>query len=489
MSKKISDIVELIEENLVEEIEQVEISEEEAMHIKENILKKIEDFTEENPIEIKKYRKSSKKALKRFWMIAAILGLLVTTAIGAIGISETIGRFFKEQMSLLLPNTQEINEAVSKNGVTMTVDTAIASDNGGIVILHFTKDDGSTFEDESEIKKFNIGLKAMGSSSWSHGWELSKDRKVLTYLVDLRCNASIIGSSLKVMAEDIAIVTPKEKMVPIELSKIVGENLRGEEKDVFAKDRKGPAGISLEHPHSDAKLSEVMFIGNTLEVEIEYTYIDNSINMAFELIDTRTGEVIEESEWGERSHTITDLKTVRIAYGVVAREDLPYLAYKVSYNDYDIKQEGLWEKEFTFQNNDFTKHIKKVVEVPVEGGTLIIDTLEISLLGGRIEGKIQQNYQIKEKNIYDFHRDFNIELILKDGSRIPMYNQLSSQYPGNDGIIDFYMNISVKRDEDKEAVEEVESKRGNIGHIIEQKFIDIDQVVGIQIEDTTIKLN
>ncbi|MGL4345190.1 MAG: hypothetical protein ACRCTE_08340, partial [Cellulosilyticaceae bacterium] len=460
MDHKISELLNTIEDDLIEIIEDVSVSPQLTKRIQARSLREISATQPSG----KSYAKPC-RILKRTLMIAAILLLLTFSVMGAISISPTLQDFFGDRLNLILPSVQGINQSVSQNGVTMTVETALASNSGALIVVHLTKDDQTPFAPNSQIKNFNLSnTSSSGGSSWSHAWELSEDHMILTYVANLRCDGSTVGTSVTIKAEDIVIVSPHEMQLPIDLSAIANTDLSPDTPGIFTKDKLTPAGIPLEHPESDITLSGASYKHNTLQLTFENT--TGNITDLTDLRNTMTQEILEDDGYNGQTSSISPVSLHTFTYPNITPEVLDDLALFNLYNTYDLQQEGQWETTFTLQADKQVKGNKKNFKTQLDEDTsLQITDIELSALGGKINGNLLYTpptdapiaFQISEEGdtptetTASSQRDWDINdlslyAITINGDKIPLRQTVSSIFPNKPGQDSFSMHIEPGED-------------------------------------------
>ena len=135
MSIKITDLIKQVEGELLEEIEEMDIDKGCIERIKRRTMEKIKEAPSSKATSRTRKGSFKLRKMKKILIIAAILGALIGIGVGAISISPTLQEFFSKQLNLVLPHAQEIQKSINDNGVTMTVDTAVAGNSGGLIIL------------------------------------------------------------------------------------------------------------------------------------------------------------------------------------------------------------------------------------------------------------------------------------------------------------------------------------------------------------------
>lgn len=531
MSKKISEFMEHLEEELIEGIEDAKVNKKMADRIKTQALQGIRIAEENNAVEgtdivggneeesvvsktdseaqqkyierqtkVKpiRFMKNFKKAL----LIAAALCALIGGTVGAISVSETLQEFFSESLELVLPDTQEINQSMSQNGVTMTVKTAVADNTGGLVVIQLTKDDGSAFEPGSELKEFHIDVASGGSRGYWHEWELSEDNKVLTYIASLTTTQNIAGEGMCIKGTDVVIVTQVEEEVSIDLStgyvqeskeNKTQENIGGELfKEEESLGDRTMIGISLGHPYSDLMISKYGFVNGRFFIETKDTYREGSIWQMLRLVDTRTGKTVG-SDGGQEQYTSDHPVRVGVDwYDEIKESDLPYIKPVIMYNTYESVVEGDWAVDFILKENKNVKTWRGKQKIELDGNVLELTNVELSLLGGKLDGIACFN----EGSGGSGRFEPEIIVWMEDGSSLSMNQTHSSS--GGEGEV-YTMGVERGRswntytEEEKaklraEAEENMYKRQAGITKLSAEKFIDVEQVVSIQIEDTVIPL-
>lgn len=513
MEKKLTDLIEMLEDDLLEDIEEQEVDEDMAQRIKSRAL----EPTSKKIVPFKRPR------IKRILLVAVITGLLTTT-IGAISSNKTLRQFFNQHLSILLPSTQEVAKSISYNGITMTIDTAFGGNSGGVIVINFTKDDGSSFEVGEQFKDFQVKIEEANSGlSYGHGWELSEDKKVLTYIVDLKTDGDLVGKGITITAKDSVIIYPKEEVMSLNLADlyenkqidsiknledeqmekqeeklIQEENDIHEEKQIERKEK--PEGIFLEHPYSDVVLSDIDFSKDELKLGMEYTYLDKALWYMFELYDTRTNETIEATESRSMHSSRCPVITETWTYEGITKDDLPYLRLKKYYNEYKYITKGTWKNTFTLQKNSNVKKLKKSIHIPLKEGYFKIEDIELSVIGIHVKGTVnhpsEKDNILADNQIYEELMELEKYILMKDGERVKLSNTLCSG--SNDQFITYLtlvndldwenMSEEEKAIKRKQAMEESRKAQSNLLNMIQDRYIDVNQVEALEIQGVKIPL-
>lgn len=519
MSKKITELMEHLEEELLEHIAEIEVDEESAKRIKERTKCKIEERQEleesekdeiqqiySKTIDLRETKKGPIRIgkLKKTLLIAAALCGLIGVAVGAISISPTLQEFFSERLDLVTPHAQDIQKSVSDNGITMTVDTAVAGNSGGIVILRVMQEDGSTFEEGSEFRDFKVHIEESGSIGYGNGWELSEDRKVLTYMIHLQTIDAIVDSPIEIVGRDIVRVTAQEEIMPIDLSQVTPAR----ERELFTSevivDEVGAVkletpesgklkGIDLEHPYSDVVLGSVGFENGAFFMYMEYKEAEDALWQMYRLIDTRTGKTLFSTGSEGRSSSRDAIHIEKTYYEGITPEDLPYLKLVKMYNTYETFTEGEWKLSFTLEPNEHVKTFKGKKAVPFEGGNYEVKAIEVCALGATINGI--QNFDAKQSEAEGVP-ELSFKLNLQDGSEVMMHSVILSGY-GDGEPWTIYIEAGEpwssfteeeKEAKRREAEESMYERAEGYDYFLELPIIEIEKVESIQIEDVIFKL-
>lgn len=499
MSRKITDLMEQLETQLLEEIEEIDVDKVCAERIKGHTMEKIQESQFFKDIRRKRRGHFKLGRMKKTFVIAIILSALIGIVVGAVSISPTLQEFFSKQLNLVLPHAQEVQKSVSQNGVTMTVDTAIAGNSGGLIVLRVTKDDGSALEEGSEFKKFEVNIEGIGSSAYGHGWQLSEDKKILTYMIDLKKMGSIVDVPIKITGRDIVRVTQNEEIISINLDEVksareielyTSDEITGldGESEIKLPENGELKGISLEHSDSDMVLGSVGFKNGTLYLYMEYTEAEGSLWQLYKLVDIRTGETLYSDNTEGRAGSDNRITIEKSFYQGITPEVLPYIKLVNLYNTYEVFEEGEWKLSFTLAPNKNIKTFKGKKSVVLKGERYDVERIEISALGGSIEGKkFVEDTSIMRNGL----PELNVRLYLEDGSSIMMNHIMAS---GGDDGGDYNVYIEAgehwgslttqeKEKRRQEANENMYKRTEGYEYFLDLPIIDIDQVESIQIED------
>ena len=248
MNKKLTDLMEDIKEDLIKEmIEQTEVEKVEAMQgisigrIKTLATRNIEKISENDSIisdkiytqnkeihleekEIRQVnkRKDRNKTMRLFtkkMLIPLVAATLVVGAGAAVHYNPTLKNIFSE----LFPfndQVQSIEKSMSSSGLTFTAEGALIDKKKGLFIASFTKNDGSTFEEGSEVKQMQVRIEGPGGMGWGIQNSLSEDKRQLSCIIDLSSSQRLYGQKLTLEANGIRVWRNLSKVSDIRLDEL-----------------------------------------------------------------------------------------------------------------------------------------------------------------------------------------------------------------------------------------------------------------------------
>ncbi|MGL4738289.1 MAG: sigma-70 family RNA polymerase sigma factor [Cellulosilyticaceae bacterium] len=350
------------------------------------------------------------RRLYRMIMIGVACMTLVGVTVGALSLGSVLVRYFEGQEGLVQENSQSIGKAVTTEGITMEVDTALASGNGGIIVFRLYREDGQPFEEGTVLKKLKIEMPS--SHAYSKGCLLSEDGKTLTYMINVKGDEKMRPGVTTVTGEDLVIPTFHRDPLAIDLSQVSGP-------------------VPLEHPESDITLEKVYQEGGKLCIAFTRTYREQALWQLIQLVDTRTGKLVDS---GGATEVYTDSASGRGPtkainyYEDITAADLPYLQLANIYNTYDLVAAGEWQVAFRLSPNPNVKRTKKKYKIETEKGLVTLSEVEISVVGGLVRGMEPVGEQGRP---IEAHQELDFELQLKDGKRQKLYGTFTTSGGGD----------------------------------------------------------
>lgn len=484
MNKRLSGVFEEIGDEVLEdmekEIEEIQRGLEEDKEdislerIKELAMRGIEvekNETNEKSIALEAYRKKRRPHLKRLIipLVAAVglsVGVIATTHYSET-LSSLFGQFFPYSEQV-----QSIGKSMSASGVTLTAEGAFIDKKSGLFIASLRKEDGTSFENGTEIGQMSLQTQKPGSMGWSVSNILSDDGKQLNCIVDLSSSQQLSGQQLILKAEDLKVWRRLEAVSKINLTEIsktpIEANWRNHDSEDGLK-------IKLSEDIEGITLDRINWSEQKLEIITSYADRKNIEHQSasFSLVDTETGQVYEAAQsehyWSEEEALNKDYTT----FIGVTELDLEHLALKVNMNYYEVTMQGSWEVGFKLDDNKMIK-TKKVNQIVKSGeNKCFVKKVEISALGVTIQGtKLSAAIEQLE----------DISLQMKDGTSIKLWNSgMNSSF----GKFNMYYKVEIDEEAPLEQGEmgTMESNAFNL-----RQFIEIEDVESIVIEGITIPL-
>lgn len=507
MNRKLTDLMEDIQENLIKEIiEEIEVEEVLGVsidRIKTLATSNIEKTPKDERVSDEAYKQKKdthletketnergkgtkpKKIIGLFtkrMLIPLVAATLVVGAVAAANYNPTLkgifGEFFpfKDQI-------QPIEKSMSAQGLTFTAEGALIDKKSGLFIASFTKNDGSTFEEGSEVKQMQVQTERPGGMGWSIQSSLSEDKKQLNCIVDLSSSQKLYGQKLTLEANGIRVWKNLSKVSDIKLEALMKAEIKQPWKSYTSANG---LNQNLVEEFKELKLDAFYVSDKGIELITSYYDEENIEDQTtyIEIIDERTNQSYEASNsehyWSEKEALNKDY----YVFNQFKKEDLPYLKFKVGNNYYESILKGQWQVEFQLDKNSQTKTKYVHQTIQDENQKLTITKIEVSVLGVTLEGYRGFKRIDPLKKIY---------LKMKDGTRIDLNNS------GMNAGIKFNMYYNVVRDEDSKEEQSLNEKKelaeGSIGEIVNSAsdllvydFINIEEVQSIVIEGVEIPL-
>ena len=406
------------------------------------------DKSEENKV-LSFTKAHGKKIIKKRIMLLIATMILAVGTIAAVHYNPTLNSIFGE----LFPfkdQVQSISKSMSVNGLTFTAEGALIDNKSGIFIASFTKDDGSTFEEGTQVKQIQLITEKLGSKGWTTQYQLSEDRKQLNCIVDLSGNRQLSGQKLTLEATDIRIWRQLRAKSEMGLEKLEAQEIHQP-----WKNNKSAEGLQLNLVRDFKEISIDAFNVSDKGIEIITSYYDQENiedqYIAIQIIDNRTQKVYEPSESEHYWSNEEALNKDYYVFNQFTKEDLPYLEINVMNSYYEDLLHGNWQVDFELNKNKQVKSKRIYQTVKTGGQHLIITKVDVSALGVNLEGyKFSKKMEVFQE----------VYLKMKDGTRIKLSNTGS-----NSGGIKFNMYYNaIKTEGDNDLIfydfiniEEVES--------------------------------
>ncbi|MGL4799867.1 MAG: DUF4179 domain-containing protein, partial [Cellulosilyticaceae bacterium] len=159
MSKKVSELMEHLDEEWLVDIEINEENEEDVSldAIKAKAMKGI------GVTSLEMQKKKSIKGKKRRWLLPLVAALTVI-GMSAVAISsnEQFRQFFGESFPLIEDQVQNVNVSQTKDGITFAVEGAVIDEKAGMVIVSAEKLDGTAFDKDATFYFTQIDMEKPG---------------------------------------------------------------------------------------------------------------------------------------------------------------------------------------------------------------------------------------------------------------------------------------------------------------------------------------
>ena len=382
----------------------------ETVSLEQDLRMKDEEETLERINEIRQKR-NRRLFSKRIWIPLVAILTLVVSVTATIHynpvLKDIFGEFFpfKEQIQL-------IEKSMSAEGLTFTAEGAFIDKKSGLFIASFTKNDGTTFEEGSEVKQIQVNTKIPGSMGWSMQSKLSEDKKRLICILDISANQKLYGRKLTIEATDIRVWKNLSKISDIKLDQLKSLEIKQPWENYISA-----TGLNqnLVEDFKEIKL-DAFYIGNQ-GIELITSYYDQ-VNIEdqstyIEIIDERTNQSYEPTYsdyyWSEKEALNKDY----YVFEQFKKEDLPYLKLKVGNMYFENSLKGKWQVAFQLDENSQTKIERIRQKVESKGQKLTITKVEVSALGVTLEGYKGSRKLEALQEVY---------LKMKDGTKIDLVN-------------------------------------------------------------------
>lgn len=400
-----------------------------------------------------------KRMIKKRMMLLIAIMILAVGTIAAVHYNPALNSIFGE----LFPfkdQVQSISKSMSANGLTFTAEGALIDNKSGIFIASFTKDDGSTFEEGTEVKQIQLITEKLGARGWTAQSQLSEDRRQLICIVDLSGNRQLSGQKLTLEAKDIRIWRQLSAKSEIGLEKIETEEIHQPWKNNISAE-----GLQLNLVKDFKEISIDAFNVSDKGIEMITSYYDQeSIEdqyISIQIIDNRTQKVYEPSKSEHYWSNEESLNKDYYVFNQFTKEDLPYLKINVMNSYYEDLLHGSWQVDFELNKNKQVKTKRIYQTVKTGEQHLIMTKIEVSALGVNLEGyKFSKKMEVFQE----------VYVKMKDGTKIELSNTGS-----NSGGIKFNMYYNAIKTEDN-------------NDLIFYDFINIDEVERIVIGENEIFL-
>lgn len=483
MSKKLSELLRGIDPKEIENI-RIEDENDEAVNekVKEVSLERIKalamnNVQETKVVSIDKPIRRRKKTVSKFiipLVAAASLSLGTVAATQNETLSHLFGQLFpyKDQV-------QSIDESMSASGLIFTAEGAFIDEKTGMFVASFRKEDGSDFKEGTEVGSMSLEMEKPNAMGWSITNQLSDDKKQLDCIVELSSSKKLHGQELILKAENLKVWHQAEILAPVKLSEIKEAPIEGNWKNYNSVD-----GLEekLTDEGTNISLDRLAISDKGLEIITSYPdkagIQDQILNLY--LINTQTGETIEETESEHYWSKEEGLNKDYVQFKGVSHEDLKSLQLKVCTSYYEEAVQGNWEVGFELDENK--QVIKKSVGQMVEAGKgkFYIKKVQVSALGVTIQGRKFTG------QIEDIHEAY---LEMKDGSKLHLQtNGMNSSISG----VNIYMKAGNVMQENQDAAFVAEEDYTGITLGAESfnggVFIDINEVQSIVINGKCISL-
>ena len=505
MNKKLTELMEDIQEDLMEEVmDEAEIREVPQVSIDRikalatrNIGKMSEDkrvpdetYKENNSIHLETNersngakRKGGRGQLTKRILIPLVAAALVVGTVAAVNYNPTLNDIFGEFFPFK-DQVQPIEKSMSAEGLTFTAEGALIDKKSGLFIASFTKADGGTFEEGSEVKQMQVQTERLSSMGWGVQSSLSEDKKQLNCIIDLSSNQQLYGQKLTLEASGIRVWRNLSKVSDIKLEELTPIEIKQPWKSytsalglnqILVEDFKE---IKLDAFYvSDTGIELITSYYDQVNIENQSTYI--------EMIDERTGQSYEPSQsehyWSEKEALNKDY----YVFNQFKKEDLHYLKFKVGNNYFENVLDGKWQVEFQLDKNSQTKTRHMSQTIKNEKQKLTITKVEVSALGATLEGYKGSKKIEALQEVY---------LKMKDGTKIDLNNTGM-----NTGIIKFNMYYNVVRNGENKEGQNLSKTEGltegittptidSASDLLVYDFINIEEVQSIVLEGVEIPL-
>ncbi|MGL4736929.1 MAG: hypothetical protein ACRCW2_05685 [Cellulosilyticaceae bacterium] len=441
------------------------------------------------------------KGLKQvaLWVFVTITVLSGTAyALTHIG---SINTFIDQTMlEQIAPHVQQINQMSQKGEIQMVVETAITDHYKSLLVFSFINEGEKPWEETIILGDWD--------ESWTRGtgWAppvVSEDGRKLTYCVrGYNTEDMLQNKTFELRASNLIQSYEVEEAVDIPLAELAGEEplvldtidydypsnskylymklerlLRQKFGDSQRITLKENPKVSLMYVGmiQDSKLEDPMnpdggltvFTRNPSDKYWTDSDDDYMVGWVTEVMDTRTGERYES---GLRAVNYDGPTLWKGGVGVSQFPELmdpsiiPYLkATKITYDVQEVVADQDWKVKFQVKDTTTVPTISTEIQITENGQQVQVSQVDCSVLGVALQGTYEgRAYSLDGVSITD---DMNVNLKMKDGSILPLYQENMSTNRG--GFLTYYMSM----DENNQPL-----------------FIDMEQVQAILINEKEVML-
>lgn len=391
-------------------------------------------------------KKKTKRKFRKGILLVAVVGTLLSLTLVAEIIKPSFNTFFGDQTNLLTEEMQDIEKRIVKNGIIVTLEQAVVDETGAMISFNLQKEDGSVFQEGTEIGEINLESSASGMG-WRTNSQLSEDRKTLMYYLLMDQDTSIYDKKITLTLNNLVQVKEGEKVLeesiyelyeqyPVEKRGVNVEEAEGivaiDDELLVGTEQTGLLYKCLEEVPS-FMLQAVGFIDHKLQIQTELTEeLGRSSSWArvSYLLNQSTGEKVYYNQG--RSLSINEEeriaeKVVEVtSYELTLTDKLKNIYPVISYEQKQMLQEETWQVDFKLSKNTKVKYKGLDIHLEddmhkVELQELYVSTIGITLKAESIN-KYSKKYQMS--NI-----DIPVVAYMKDGTRIdyPGYSKTSGE--------------------------------------------------------------
>ncbi|MGL6174565.1 MAG: hypothetical protein ACRC1P_08155 [Cellulosilyticaceae bacterium] len=420
MNKKVSEILDELE---CEWIDAIVVEEDKRLQqisfqkISKRAMQGIQEEREISLEHIQKKKGKRIKLLKRIILpLVAAISLMGITAV-AINSNENLREILGETFPFIQSEIQSIKKIAIDQGVIFTAEAAAIENKSGTFFLSVEKEDGSTFDEETVLRKVLPSQEKKGGMGWGSYCTLTEDRKKLMVVVDLSGSRELYNQTIAFTAYDIGIWEEGKVKPTINLQEVY-------QKTLFNQVDKTPRswedyrqaesiGISLIKQFPDYQLDKVELDGEKLSIITSYLSPngENLIeHIEMKLIDRRTGKEVQ-GDGGSSSWDRADERNKMCdRFLGVTEADLPYLELDINYRYFEPMVPGEWHVAFELNKNENVKEQKLFKKIKAGDKNVTIHDIQISKMGVKVEGLRHHGSSY----------DLNGYVQMKDGSQIEL---------------------------------------------------------------------
>lgn len=433
------------------------------LNIKNKIVKN--DAHEIIDLDTKRRKKRlSRKFVKRVIIPLVAAALLMGITVVAVGSSETLMQIFGEAFPMIQSESQDIGKSMTVDGMTFTAEGAVIDNKSGLFVVSFIKEDGTSFEEGTEVEDIRLEMEKRGGMGSSRETKLSEDGKKLVCVIDMSGDRKLYGQDITLRAKSPGKWLSGEEKTEANLYEAYKQSELNRVEQATRQNNKESEGSSDEWEYTGSRGIKIPLIQEipqlTLdniewvdeELRITTSYPDptgeEELMLSIDLVDRRTGQEVT-SNGGRGSWKADEGISIRYERFLgIQEEDLAHLEMKIGYEYFVPITNSEWKIEFKLDKNNNIRTQKTNTRIKTNTQEVTIKEVELSTLGVKIEG-------IKHTRNSDYLEAY---LQMKDGSIVNLWpTGMSTSFPNK--IIEHFQ---VAQDDSMESNEPVEGDKPDV---------------------------